>query len=110
MENTLKDKDKALSDNNDQLAQLKSQLAQAQQTVAVKVTAAAPQPVPASLLVPKEKSHNTSSVNAEDDQEIALTLKWVAIAMLVTLLLGFMWGKHWVDQKIRKRHGGIRIY
>ena len=37
-------------------------------------------------------------------------LQWVGGAVLAFLVGGFLLGLWWVDQRSRKRHGGIRIY
>jgi cbb3-type cytochrome oxidase subunit 3 len=39
-----------------------------------------------------------------------MPLPWVAGALGVCLLAGFLVGLWWVDYRSRKRHGGIRIY
>jgi len=40
----------------------------------------------------------------------SLPLGWVAAALPVVLIGGFLVGIWWVDHRMRKRHGGIRIY
>ena len=40
----------------------------------------------------------------------SLPLTWVAAAIAVTLILGFLFGLWYTDHRSRKRHGGIRIY
>ncbi len=40
----------------------------------------------------------------------SLPLQWVAGAVVVCLLAGFLLGLWWTDYRSRKRHGGIRIY
>jgi len=40
----------------------------------------------------------------------SLPVRWVAGALGVCLFCGFFAGLWWVDQRSRKRHGGIRIY
>lgn len=40
----------------------------------------------------------------------SLPLTWVAAAIGVCLVVGFLVGLWWVDTRMRKRHGGIRIY
>lgn len=40
----------------------------------------------------------------------SLPLGWVAAALPVVLIGGFLFGMWWVDHRMRKRHGGIRIY
>lgn len=56
------------------------------------------------------------SAEVDDFQErheqykFSLPFKWVASAMFVCLLAGFLGGLWWIDYRSRKRHGGIRIY
>lgn len=40
----------------------------------------------------------------------ALPLPWVAAALLVALVAGFVGGLWWLDAAIRRRHGGFRVY
>jgi len=40
----------------------------------------------------------------------SLPLQWVAAALVVTLVAGFLAGLWWLDTLIRRRHGGFRIY
>jgi len=46
----------------------------------------------------------------QDNSRYAMPLPWVAGALGVCLLAGFLVGLWWVDYRSRKRHGGIRIY
>lgn len=45
-----------------------------------------------------------------DQFKYSLPLFWVAGAMGVCLVAGFLCGLWWIDHRSRKRHGGIRIY
>jgi SH3 domain protein len=40
----------------------------------------------------------------------ALPLTWVAAALAVALIGGFVGGIWWLDASIRRRHGGFRVY
>jgi len=40
----------------------------------------------------------------------ALPLTWVVPAVIVALLAGFLAGLWWLDARIRRRHGGFRVY
>jgi SH3 domain protein len=40
----------------------------------------------------------------------SVPLVWAAGALLVTLIGGFVGGVWWLDARIRRRHGGFRIY
>jgi len=42
--------------------------------------------------------------------QYSLPMTWVAGAIGVCLIAGFIGGLWWVDHRSRKRHGGIRIY
>jgi SH3 domain protein len=46
----------------------------------------------------------------QDQFKYSMPITWVAGAMFVCLLGGFLAGLWWVDRSSRKRHGGIRIY
>jgi SH3 domain protein len=55
----------------------------------------------------------TENVDYQDrygQYKYSLPFKWVAGAMFVCLLGGFLIGLWWIDVRSRKRHGGIRIY
>jgi SH3 domain protein len=47
---------------------------------------------------------------SQDQYKYSLPFKWVGGAMFVCLLAGFLFGIWWVDSRIRRRHGGIRVY
>jgi SH3 domain protein len=53
---------------------------------------------------------NTDLRGRQDQYKYSLPLVWVAGAIGVCLIGGFMLGLWWVDQRSRRRHGGIRIY
>ncbi len=42
--------------------------------------------------------------------QYSLPLSWVGGAIALCLIAGFIGGLWWVDQRSRRRHGGIRIY
>jgi len=46
----------------------------------------------------------------QDQYKYSLPFKWVGGAMFVCLLAGFLLGLWWIDSRIRRRHGGIRVY
>jgi SH3 domain protein len=56
------------------------------------------------------KTENTSYAEQLDAYRGALPLAWVAAAILVTLIAGFVAGWWWLDSSIRRRHGGFRIH
>ena len=42
--------------------------------------------------------------------KFSMPFKWVAGAMFVCIVGGFLLGLWWVDSQSRRRHGGVRIY
>jgi SH3 domain protein len=42
--------------------------------------------------------------------QYSLPYTWVGGAIVTCLIAGFLFGLWWVDHRMRKRHGGIRIY
>jgi len=53
---------------------------------------------------------NASIQGLKEQYKGSLPLTWVAAAIGVCLIGGFLVGLWWVDRNSRKRHGGIRIY
>ncbi|MCP5093175.1 MAG: TIGR04211 family SH3 domain-containing protein [Gammaproteobacteria bacterium] len=53
---------------------------------------------------------NASIQGLKEQYKGSLPLTWVAAAIGVCLIGGFLMGLWWVDRNSRKRHGGIRIY
>lgn len=53
---------------------------------------------------------NEALTRRQAQYRFTLPAKWVAAALAVTLLGGFLGGLWWTDYRSRKRHGGIRIY
>ena len=56
------------------------------------------------------KEENASIQGLKDRYKGSLPLTWVGAAIGVCLIGGFMFGLWFVDHRMRKRHGGIRIY
>ncbi len=56
------------------------------------------------------QAQNVSISGLEQRYKGSLPITWVAAATGVCLLVGFLIGIWWVDLRMRKRHGGIRIY
>ena len=56
------------------------------------------------------KQQNESYASRLDTYRGAIPLSWVAAALVVTLVGGFVAGWWALDARIRKRHGGFRIY
>lgn len=53
---------------------------------------------------------NASIQGLKEQYKGSLPITWVAAAIGVCLIGGFLGGLWWVDRSSRKRHGGIRIY
>ncbi len=56
------------------------------------------------------RKENASIEGLKERYKGSLPLTWVAAAIGVCLVGGFLLGLWWVDRSSRKRHGGIRIY
>jgi SH3 domain protein len=56
------------------------------------------------------KSENETYEARLESYRRSLPLPWVAAALVVTLVGGFVAGLWWLDALIRRRHGGFRIY
>lgn len=55
-------------------------------------------------------AENAGIQRLKEQYKGSLPLTWVAAAIGVCLIGGFLAGLWWVDRSNRKRHGGIRIY
>lgn len=55
-------------------------------------------------------TQNAGLRGRQSQYKYSLPLQWVAGALGVCLVGGFLFGLWWVDQRSRRRHGGIRIY
>jgi SH3 domain protein len=56
------------------------------------------------------EEENASVAELKKQYKGSLPLSWVAAAIGVCLIAGFLLGMWWVDRRSRLRHGGIRIY
>jgi len=56
------------------------------------------------------KQDNESYEARLENYRGSLPLTWVAAALVVALIAGFVAGLWWLDALIRRRHGGFRIY
>jgi SH3 domain protein len=63
-----------------------------------------------SMRLDKAISENDSYRRRYEQARFSLPATWVAGAMGVCLLAGFLAALWWTDYRSRKRHGGIRIY
>lgn len=56
------------------------------------------------------EEENASIQGLKERYKGSLPLSWVGAAIGICLIGGFLFGLWWVDHRMRKRHGGIRIY
>ncbi len=56
------------------------------------------------------QEENAGFQGLKEQYKGSLPLSWVAAAIGVCLIAGFLLGIWWVDRRSRLRHGGIRIY
>ena len=56
------------------------------------------------------EADNASYQGMKEQYRGSLPLSWVAAAIAVCLVAGFLFGMWWIDRRSRLRHGGIRIY
>lgn len=55
-------------------------------------------------------AQNERYARRQQQHQYSLPASWVAAAVGVSLLAGFLGGLWWLDNRSRKRHGGFRIY
>ena len=56
------------------------------------------------------ESENQAHAERFETYRHTLPLAWVAPALVVSLVAGFLAGLWWLDALIRRRHGGFRVY
>jgi SH3 domain protein len=56
------------------------------------------------------QEENEALKSRQSQFKYSVPITWVAGALAVILLAGFLAGLWWTDYRSRKRHGGIRIY
>jgi SH3 domain protein len=61
-------------------------------------------------LLAQMRRENDEYESRLDGYRHSLPLPWVAAALAVTLVAGFLGGWWWLDASIRRRYGGFRIY
>jgi SH3 domain protein len=64
----------------------------------------------ASARIAELEADNASIQGMKEQYRGSLPITWVAAAIGVCLVAGFLLGISWVDRRSRQRHGGIRIY
>jgi len=106
LEESLNAKDGEVNSSKAALDALKQEIALEKEKLAKAKTEIAAQSPAQSVSAPNSQTYASEAQGGE----FAIALKWFIIGMLLTLLMGFMLGRRWVDAKIRKRHGGLRLY
>jgi len=119
LQSQLKQKTTALEQSQQQLAALEKQhqdsLKELQTAKAETPATAAPEtaqetPIaqpPAAVEAPAMRSPTQQPPAFDLDYPIAL--KWLLVSALLSILIGGYLGYQWLDNKIRRRHGGVRI-
>lgn len=64
---------------------------------------------------PATSTGSSESVSAVPELQVdqgpfKVPFLWSAVAMLFTFIMGIVAGMKWLEHKIRKRHGGVRLY
>ena len=100
--------------------QLEQELAETQEAFAVPgaTIAALKQELGQSQAQLESQTEQVSELTADNEKyrsrhdqfKYSLPLLWVAGAMAVCLLCGFLGALWWIDRKSRSRHGGFRVY
>jgi SH3 domain protein len=75
-----------------------------------RIAALEPQLEAARTRVDELEQENARHQSRAESYQYSLPYTWVGGAIAVCLVAGFLVGMWWVDHRIRKRHGGIRIY
>ena len=117
LEGQLKEKSTALEQTKQQLTALEKQHQtslkelQAAQAETPTVTTEEPAPNEAKPTPPVEAPAIPSTPPKQQSfgLDYPIALKWLLAAALISILLGGYLGYNWLDSKIRRRHGGVRI-
>ena len=113
LEKQLKEKSDALVDVQKQLQALKNQPLNKPESSVPAVAATETDPVAPQIIPQPQTESQPIFTTVQNSQEFnfdyPIALKWTLIASLLCMLLGSYLGYTWLDNKIRKRHGGVRI-
>jgi SH3 domain protein len=110
LENQLKEKTAALKQNQQKLASVEKQH---QETLTAQQQAEAEQPAqdtveePPAVEAPVMQS--SMPVNPPFNLDYPIAIKWLLAVMLLSIFAGSYLGYSWLDNKIARRHGGVRI-
>lgn len=106
LENKLKEKSTELKETQTQLAALKTEPSEKQsktpEASAVATETATPE-------VEETKQELSPPSQTAFSLDYPLAIKWTLIVSLLCIFMGIYLGHAWLDAKIRKRHGGVRI-
>lgn len=106
LEKQLKEKTDAFGDIQKQLEALKHQPAVSDAITGSQTTADTPSQTAVETADPQISSPTSPAPGLLD---YPLAVKWSLVASLLGILLGMYLGHSWLDAKIRRRHGGVRI-
>jgi len=117
LESQLKEKSAALEQTKQQLAALEKQhresLKNLQAAKPETPSAAKTEPAPPeeTSILPVEAPVTPSSLalNPPFNLDYPIALKWLLVAALLSILIGSYMGYSWLDKKIARKHGGVRI-
>lgn len=60
--------------------------------------------------LPMLKQENASLTKALNEGGVRVPLFWLAIAAVISLLAGALLGYLWLDRRVRRQFGGVRVY
>lgn len=60
--------------------------------------------------LPMLKQENASLTEALNEGGVRVPLVWLAIAAVISLLAGALLGYLWLDRRVRRQFGGVRVY
>jgi uncharacterized protein YgiM (DUF1202 family) len=114
LEADMKGKSQSSADSQQELSKLRSANKELEERLA------------AALLINKQQEPDTGKADATEpaateaiktataaspaDQHWSVNIEWFFGSLLVTLIVGIIAGMTWLDNRIRQRHGGFRIY
>jgi hypothetical protein len=102
LENLQAETESQLAARSAEVAQLTNQIDAVQQELAEAVQGIAD--------LPAVRAENEDLKLALNAIGIQIPLLWVALATLAALVAGIMLGYWWLDRRVRKKFGGVRVY
>jgi SH3 domain protein len=117
LENQLKKKTAALEETRQQLAALEKQHQESLKDLQT-AKSATPSAAKSEQETPEVKSTNPAEapvmqsslpIKPPFNLDYPIALKWLLATMLLSILIGIYWGYSWLDNKIARKHGGVRL-